>query len=534
MKNNIKNIIEESIKKITEENIEIEILLPKEDCNGDYSTNVALKLTKILKDNPINIANKIVEGIEKVSFIKEIKIEKPGFINFFLNDVALFDNVNYVIQESNNYGRNNAGENRKVNIEFVSVNPTGVLHLGHARNAFYGSSLANIMKFSGYDVTKEYYVNDAGNQINNLKNSVIARYKELCGYDFVFPTEGYHGKEIISVANSIKENFGDSLEDDSEIFKDYSVKYLLGNIQKDLTTFGVNFDVWTHEKDLYRNKEVENAFNALVEKGYTYSLDDAIYLRTTDFFDDKDRVIVKNTKEFTYLLPDIAYHFNKYNRGYDILIDVLGADHNGYIARLKSSMEMLNCNSKNLEIKILQLVKVTKDNEEVKMSKRSGNSITLSDLIEMIGQSAAKYFMVSKSLDTQMDLDLDIMTKKTSENPIFYIEYAYARIKSILFEKDIVKVSNFETIKSIEAINILKKLIEFEDIVISASEKREVHVITNYLYDLAGLFHGYYNSEKIVTEDEIYTNERLNLLLAISIVLENGLKLIDITPREKM
>lgn len=536
MKNKIEKLLKKSLIKIYNENIEIEILKPQNKENGDYSTNLAMKLVKILKENPIDIANKIVSSLPKNDIINEVKIVKPGFINFYINEEYFIQNINNVLRLKDEYGKSNVGKSKKVNIEFVSVNPTGTMHLGHARNAFYGASLANIMKFAGYNVTKEYYVNDAGNQINNLKYSVISRYKQLCKIDVSVPDNGYHGSEIITVAESLFEKYKDSLDEakDEEIFKDYSVNFLLNGIKSDLEKVDVNFDVWTSEKDLYKNNEVSNVYDKLNSLGFIYKNEDALYLKTSEFFDDKDRVIVKTDGNNTYLLPDIAYHYNKYNRGFDIMIDVLGADHNGYIARLKSSMEMLNCDSKKLEIKILQLVKVMKNNEEIKMSKRSGNSITLNDLIEMIGSDAAKYFMVSKSLDTQMELDLELINKKSSENPLFYIEYAYARIMSILNGKIVNPVEKYETLISEEAIEITKKIIEFEEIVQSAALKREVHIITNYLYSLAGLFHSYYNSEKIITEDELYTNERLNFLLSISIVLKNGLGLLEINPRDVM
>lgn len=535
MKNIINKVISDAINSYTTDFDLIEVTTPKKKENGNYSTNIALKLVKILNKNPLEIANSIIEKIELNDIIIDVKVEKPGFINFFISNKYLLDNINTIIEQNSNYGKNTLGNNKSVNIEFVSANPTGYLHLGHARSAFYGSALANVLKYSNYNVTREYYINDAGNQINNLELSVKLRYDELCGIDINLEELKYHGLEIKTIAKEIYEIHKDTLtNDDMEIFKDFSVKYLLNKIKIDLENIDVIFDQWTSEKSIYESNEVNKTIELLHQNNQTYIQDMATYIKTSNYFDDKDRVIIKNNNEFTYLLPDIAYHINKYNRGFDILIDVLGADHHGYIPRLKSSIEMLNYDSSKLEVKILQLVKLIKNNEEVKMSKRSGNAITINDLVEMIGLRAAKYFMVSKSLDSKMDLDIDIMTKQSNDNPIYYIEYAYARICSILDNKELKQIDNYTTITKDESFDLLKKLYEFNEIIISATSKREIHLIPNYLYNLASLFHSYYNSEKFITDDLKYTNERLNLLKATQIVIKNGLNLINIEPRERM
>lgn len=535
MKNIINKKIQDAINAYTTDFSLIEVSSPKNKENGNYSSNIALKLVKILNKNPLEIASLIVDNIQLDDIIINIKIENPGFINFFISNKYLLDNINTIIEEDITYGKNNLGNNQKVNIEFVSANPTGYLHLGHARSAFYGAALANILNYSNYQVTREYYINDAGNQINNLELSVKLRYDEICGKEVNLENLQYHANEIKTIANEIYEIHKDTLTDNNmEIFKDFSVKYLLNKIKLDLENIDVIFDQWTSEKSIYESNEVNEIIDLLHKNNLTYVNDGATYIKTSEYFDDKDRVIIKNNNEFTYLLPDIAYHINKYKREFDILIDVLGADHHGYVPRLKSSIEMLNYDSNKLEVKILQLVKLIKNNEEVKMSKRSGNAITINDLIEMIGPTASKYFMVSKSLDSKMDLDIDIMTKETNDNPIYYIEYAYARICSILENKEIKPVNNYKTITKDEAFNLLKKLYDFKDTIITSASKREVHIITNYLYNLASLFHSYYNSERFITDDIEFSNERLNLLKATQIVIKNGLNLINITPREKM
>ena len=529
MKDKLRKILCDSIQI---KDIDIELTRPKNKVNGDYSTNIALKLTKILNKNPIDIAYDIVNNIKKDEDIIDIKIENPGFINFYLSNKYILNNIN-TINENPNYGSNNYGNNLKVNLEYVSANPTGYLHLGHARSAFYGSSLANIMKYCGYNVTSEYYINDAGNQINNLVNSIQLRYNQLCGSMINEDDITYHGEEIKTIASYIYDKYQDKLPN-IETLKDFSVEFLLNKIKNDLSKTKVEFDVWTSEKSLYTSNKVEQTLNMLKNSDYTYTLDNALYLKTTSFFDDKDRVIIKSDNEPTYLLPDIAYHVDKYKRGYNNIINILGADHHGYIARLKSSMEILGYDSSKMEIKILQLVKLIKDNQELKMSKRSGTAITINDLIEMVGLTAARYYMVSKSLDSKMDLDLDAITKESNDNPIFYIEYAYARINSILKDKDILKENEYTTIEKTEAIDLLKHLYDYEDTLVTAAKNREVHILTKYLYDLASLFHSYYNSEKFVTEDEKFTNERLNLLKSVQTIIYNGLNLIGITPREKM
>ena len=386
MSNKLKEIIKNALTKldidISLENIMIET--PKDTKNGDYSSNIAMKLAKTLKDSPINIANKIVTLLED-EIIDKVMVANPGFINFYLKKDYLFENINTILTEQDNYGRINIGNNQKVNIEFVSANPTGTLHVGHGRGAVYGSSLANILSFAGFDVTREYYVNDGGNQINNLNRSIKIRYNNLCGGNLELDSNCYHGKEIIEVAKNIYDKYGKNADD--EIISKYGVDYLLSEIKKDLDEFRVSFDVWSSEKSIYKRGLVDNTLKTLIAKNYTYESEDAIWLKTTLFNDDKDRVLVKSDKSNTYLLPDIAYHLDKYQRGFDYLIDVLGADHHGYIARLKSGIHMMGEDENKLTVKILQMVRLLKDGEEVKLSKRTGKTITLKELIETLGLS---------------------------------------------------------------------------------------------------------------------------------------------------
>lgn len=538
IKNTLKEIIKTSLKdiyQIDKEQIVIEI--PKNKQNGDYSTNISLVLRKILNKDSLDIANIIVSNINTNNIIEKIEVSPPGFINFYIKKEYLLENINTILEKKKHYGKNNLGNNQKINIEFVSANPTGILHIGHGRGAAYGDNLARIMSFCGYDVTKEYYINDAGNQMNNLGISIKERYKELCGVYSSIPENGYHGKEIITLAENIYKSYHDNkLNEDVEFFKKEGLNTLLAQIKKDLDTFRVNFDVFTSEQSLYDSYLVDEVLTKLRYTNYCYIKDDALWLKTTEFGDEKDRVLIKSDGSYTYLMPDIAYHIDKINRGYDKLIDVLGADHHGYINRLKASLSILNKDPNILDIKILQMVRLIKDNEEIKLSKRTGKTISLMELIDTIGINATRYFFASVGIDTSMDFDIDIASKESSANPIYYIEYANARICTILkkYRNSIKKVDKYTTLKSDITYTILNKLCEFEDVVTAACKQSKPHLIATYVYELASLFHSFYEKENIITENEIYTNERLNLLLAIKIVINNSLDLIGIIPREEM
>lgn len=537
----IKQEVQEILKKsLTNLQIdyekEIEVSIPKDKNHGDYSTNIALSLAKSLKDNPINIANKIKNNIQS-EIISKIEVLSPGFINIFISEQYLLKSINTIIKENTNYGKSNLGQGKKVNIEFVSANPTGILHLGHGRGATYGDNLARIMTFTGYDVTKEYYVNDAGNQMNNLGISIKVRYQNLYNIDATLPEDGYHGQEIIDIAKKIKEEYQDTkLNEDIPFFKKYGLNILLDKIKKDLDIYRVNFDVFSSEQSLYDRGLVEKVITKLKNDNHCYIEDGALWLKTMDYGDEKNRVLIKSDGNYTYLLPDIAYHCDKIERGFDELIDVLGADHHGYIDRLKASLEMMGKDSGILYIKILQMVRLIKDNEELKLSKRTGKTVTLSEIIEEVGVNATRYLFSSKSLDTQLDFNIDLALKQNSENPVYYIEYANARICSILKKSKnfATNIDKYQTLESQYIYNILNKLNEFKDIVETSASKKAPHIIANYVYDLASLFHTYYNQEKIVTEDIQYTSERINLLKAIQIVINNSLNLIGIIPREEM
>ena len=541
---NLKLVIKELIEKaldtlsISYDESTVSIEIPKIREQGDFSSNIAMKLSKELKDSPRNIAEKLVEVLKDNKELIKVDIAGPGFINFYLDNEYIFSGINKVMEEADNYGSSNIGNKKKVNIEFVSANPTGILHLGTARGAAYGANLANIMSFAGFDVTKEYYINDAGNQINNLGLSLLARYKGVCGLEENMPEDGYHGNEIIDIAKELYEKYSDSkLEEDLEFFKVYATNYLLDIIKTHLSSFGVDFDVWTSEKAIRAKGRIEESLKILDEKGLTFIEDDAKWLKTTVYGDDKDRVLVKSDGSYTYLVPDIAYHLDKFDRGYDELVDVFGADHHSYVSRLKASIEALGYNKDLLEVRLLQMVRLLKDNEVVKMSKRTGGNITISELVEEIGKDAARYFFATRSLDGQMDFDISLAVKQSSDNPLFYVNYAHARICSILNDA---KERNIELAKEIKDIidedskALLLKVYDFKSVVESSAMKKEPHLITNYVYELATMFHNYYGKHKILTDDMNISSQRISLIKTVQITIKSALKLIGVEAVQKM
>lgn len=536
IKNELAAIIKNAISKLGIDK-EVIIDVPKSDKNGDYSCNIALTLSRDLKKPPMEIAKEITDNINS-NIIDRIEVVNPGFINIFVNKQFLLSQINKIITNGKNFGSNNTGNRKKINVEYVSANPTGILHVGHGRGATYGDSLTRILTFSGYDVTREYYINDAGNQINNLAISIFERYKEICGKTWQLPEDGYHGKEIIEIARQIYNTYGeDKLDEKITFFKNEGLNILIEQIKKDLDKYRVNFDVFTSEQSLYDTGLVDTTLNNLKNSGNCFIDDNALWLSTSKYGDEKDRVLIKSDGNYTYLLPDIAYHINKLDRGFEELIDVLGSDHHGYINRLKASLQILGKDKDKLFIKILQMVRLIKDNEEIKLSKRTGKTITLMELVDEVGLNATRYFFVSKSLDTPLDFDLDLAVKQSNENPVYYIEYANARITSILnsYKKNMdTKIVEFKTFDNDFIYSIIKKMSEFEDVVISSADKRMPHLIANYVYELAALFHTFYGMERIITDDEVYTLERIKLLSAIKIVINNALDLLGIIPREEM
>ena len=542
--NKIVTIIKSALKNVYNlENIDslVMVEIPKLKDHGDFSSNIALRLAKVLKNSPINIANSLKGELENNDFIEKVEVVVPGFLNFFVKKDSLSEIINKIIDQGKDYGRNNFGKNEKVMVEYVSANPTGDLHLGHARGAAYGDSLTRVLKFSGYDCLREYYVNDAGNQIEVLGESLYQRYLEALGYEFDIDKIGYQGKDVKNIASKIAKDIKEKyVHDDSEDIKLYFKKVgrelELSKIKKDLDLYRVSFDHYQSELDLYKDGKVKNTLEALKNSGFTYDLDGALWLRTTDFGDDKDRVLIKSDGSYTYLLPDIAYHKDKFDRGYDHLINLFGADHHGYIIRLKAGLKILGYNSDNLDIQIVQMVRLMENGVELKMSKRTGNAITIRELCEDVGVDVARYFFISKPIVSHLDFDLDLARKHSSENPVYYIQYAYARCASILRRvKEVKKLETYSLLTNDKEVSILKELASFEQILVDICKYKEVNILCNYAYRLASLFHSYYNECKVIDEiNSELTTERLALVKAIKITLENALNLLGIEVKEDM
>lgn len=519
---------------------------PKDKTHGDYSTNMAMQLARVAKKAPRQIAEEIVAHFDKgKASIEKLDIAGPGFINFYMNNQYLTKLIPSVLEAGEAYGETNIGNGERVQVEFVSANPTGDLHLGHARGAAVGDSLCNVLSKAGYDVSREYYINDAGNQINNLALSVEVRYFEALGLEKPMPEDGYRGEDIIAIGKRLAEEYGDRFvnEEESErltFFREYGLKYELEKLRKDLENFRVPFDVWYSETSLYQNGKIDKALEALRGKGHVYEEDGATWFRSTTFGDDKDRVLIKKDGTYTYLLPDIAYHKDKLDRGFDKLINVWGADHHGYIPRMKAAIEALGYEKGTLEVEIIQLVHLYKNGEKMKMSKRTGKAVTMRDLIEEVGLDAVRYFFAMRSADTHMDFDLDLAVSTSNENPVYYAQYAHARICSMLRqgEEQGLKPAadlDFSHIQSEKEYDLLKTIGGFPEAVAEAAEKRIPHRVTNYIYDLASALHSFYNAEKVIDpENKEKSRARLALMKATQITLNNALQLIGVSAPEKM
>lgn len=523
---------------------QITIEIPKEKSHGDYSTNIAMQLTRLLRKNPRMIAEQLIEAIDKEEAnIDSIEVAGPGFINMFMKKDALTSIIKEVLAEKDDYGKSDAGKGIKYNVEFVSANPTGDLHLGHAKGAAVGDSICRIMSAAGYDVTREYYINDAGNQIYNLALSLYARYREAFGLDFELPEDGYHGQDIKDIAVKIKEEVGDkylNADHDEMIafFRKEGTKFELQKIKDILAEFRVHHDVWFSETSLYEENKVVPTIEKLKEKGFTYEQDGALWFKSTEFGDDKDRVLIKSDGSYTYLTPDIAYHLNKLDRGYEYLVDLLGADHHGYINRMKAAIQALGYNSDQLNIDILQMVRMMENGEVVKMSKRTGNAITIKDLIDDIGVDATRYFFAAKAANTPYDFDLTLAKSKSNDNPVYYAQYAHARMCSILRqakENDITIADHFELLVNDKEMALLKHINEFRNEIADSAKSRSPHKIANYIQRLAQLFHSFYNDCYVIDKENIELSmQRLALVEATRITLKNALNLIGVEAPEKM
>ncbi len=507
----------------------------KDTAHGDYATNAAMKNCRLLKMPPVAVANALIEKLD-MNGIDHIEIAGPGFINFFMKNDSLQPIVKKIINEKDNFGKL-PKNGQKVNVEFVSANPTGILHVGTARGAAVGDSLARLLEASGYEVTREYYINDAGNQITHLGESIQARYMNLFGIEKEIPEDGYNGQDIHDIAARLKEEYGDSLlnkENALDFFKEKGMKIELDRIIEDLALFRVKHDVFSSEKVIRSNGAVEKELDFLIK--YTYQEDGATLLKTSEFLDDKDRVIVKSNGDYTYFLPDIVYHVNKMSRGFNQLIDVLGADHHGYINRMKSALMMHGYSADVLDIALVQMVRFLKNGVEYKASKRSGDAITLRDVCEEVGVDAMRYFFAMRAPSSHLDFDMDLAIEQSSNNPVYYAQYAHARLCSIIEQgKDIKIDEDAKLLEKPSEMALLKHLASFSNVIIDAAKERAPYKITNYIHDLAKLVHGFYTECRVIDRDNIdLSSSRLALCLASKIVMKNALDLIGVSAPERM
>ncbi|QKS72805.1 arginine--tRNA ligase [Paenalkalicoccus suaedae] len=524
----------------------IVIETPKDKTHGDFATNLAMQLARVAKKAPRAIAEEIAANIDyDAASIEKLDIAGPGFINFFMKKDYLSEIVKTVLEQQEDFGSTNVGEGKKVQIEFVSANPTGTLHLGHARGAAVGDSLAHILSKAGYDVAREYYINDAGNQIDNLTLSLEARYLQELGEDAEMPEDGYHGQDIIGFAKEIASEHGDryknaDVEERRAYFREYGLKRELDKLKEDLADFRVNFDNWFSETSLYDNNKITPVLEELATRGETFEEEGATWFRSTTYGDDKDRVLVKSDGSYTYLTPDIAYHKDKLNRGFGELINVWGADHHGYIPRMRAAIQALGYDKDQLTVQIIQMVNLFENGEKVKMSKRTGKAVTMRELMEEVGIDATRYFFAMRAPETHLDFDLGLAKSQSNENPVYYSQYAHARICSMLraAEEEGLKPDANEADLSLltaeKDLELMKKIGEFPEAVASAAKNHAPHRITNYVHELAAALHSFYNAEKVLTDDEALTKARLALIEAVRITLINALGLVGVTAPERM
>ncbi len=588
MKEHLEKLIKQTIKSLQETeqlakellNYQIRIDRTRDKKHGDYASNIVLTLAKQAKKNPRELAKAFIDHMPQSDQVKKVEVAGPGFINFFVNDAAHHGVIGEIFEKGERFGCHNIGEDISVLLEFVSANPTGPLHVGHGRGAAYGSVCASLLKANGYNVHCEYYVNDAGRQMNILAASVWLRYLELLGETFDFPKNGYKGHYVIDIAEKLKELHGDKFKQVSDkVFKDipqdevdentgdkeahidglverakellgdqfdvihaFGTKSVLDDIENDLTGFGVVFDEWFSEKSLMESGAVDKALSELKSKNYLYEKDGAVWFRSTEFADEKDRVLVRDNGQTTYITSDIAYHWNKLSRGFERLINVFGADHHGYVARLRASIEALGLNHDALQIPLVQFAILYRNGERAQMSTRSGEFVTLRELREEVGNDAARFFYVMRKSDQHMDFDLDLAKSKSNENPVYYIQYAHARICSVLrqleeksFKYDQEKgLASLDKLQSPHEKELMTMLAKYPEMITTAVVRLEPHRIAIYLKDLAAAFHAYYNAEKFILEDESLRNARLCLIVATRQVIQNGLKLLGVSAPEQM
>ena len=524
---------------------DVALEVPPQKEFGDFASNIAMQSARVAHKAPRIIAQAIVDGMD-YPWLDHAEIAGAGFINFFLKNDVIYDTLKQILAAGDAYGHAPLRQEDTIQVEYVSANPTGPLHVGHGRGAAYGSALVNLLRAAGYNVQAEYYINDAGNQMNNLAASVNARYLELLGKPAEIPENGYHGHDIIETAQAIIDQDGDKYLDMPEaerleLFKDRAYAEKLKALKRDLAHFNVHYDNWFSERTLHPDA-IQAACKVLEERGKIYEKDGALWLKSTDYGDDKDRVVIRDNGVPTYLAADIAYHKNKYDRGFKKMINIWGADHHGYVARVKAAMAALGYDVDQLEVLLLQMVSLFRDGKPVKMSKRTGQAITLNELIEEVGTDAARYFFIMRSLDTQLDFDLDLAKSHSNENPVYYIQYAHARIYSIYRQAKEAGANlsmdwsdvKWDMLTNEYELELIKKMAAFPEEVQRAARERAPHRIAHFVHELAGMFHTFYNHCRIIQEDKDLERARLALVTAVRITIANSLAILGVSAPEKM
>ena len=519
---------------------------PKDPSLGDYATSVALKLSRTLRKNPMEIAGPIVEKLQELlPEAESITVAKPGFINFRLKGDVLTALINQVIEAGDNYGRNDSGKGKRILVEWVSANPTGDLHCGHARNAAWGDCICRMLEASGYDVLREFYVNDAGNQIVMLGESLVSRYFEYFGKEYPLPENGYHADDVKEIAKAIAEKDGDKWltadpKERLEYFMAEGKARELEKIDRDLKLYGVTMQSWMHETYFYENgmQRIKDCLNRMKEMGLTYEKDGALWFRSTDYGDDKDRVLRKSDGTLAYMTPDIANHVHKVERGYPVLVDLWGADHHSYVTRMQAALKALGYPEGTLTVDLIQMVRMVEDGKEVKMSKRTGNAITIRELCEDIGVDAARWFFASKDVSTHMDLDLKLARSQDNNNPVYYAQYAHSRMCSIISNPKMPAFhpeESYGRLTDEKELQLLKLIGEFPGFVGECAALRKPNKLADWILAFVKVFHSYYNSTKVYNpEDPELTNHRLGLIQATRITLKNALALLGVSAPESM
>jgi arginyl-tRNA synthetase len=554
MKQTLADILLRALEKAKENNelkLEtqpvISLETPKDKNHGDLATTVALTLAKAEGKPPRKIAEIILANISDTEgIISRTEIAGPGFINFVLRQNQWSKTLFDIESQGPKYGLKNIGKSEKVQVEFVSANPTGPLHVGHGRGAAVGDALANLLSSVGFDVQREFYINDAGRQVKLLAQSIYARYQQTLGNAVAFPEDGYHGEYIAEVAQEFIKLHGNKflnkpLEECSQAFADFGKETMLADIRKDLEAFNVRFDNWFSEKSLLADNSVQNSIAELRERGYLYDLDGAQWLKSTAFGDDKDRVVVKKDGEYTYLATDIAYHRNKLSRGFTQLVNIWGADHHGYIPRVQAVIQAFGHPKDSLHVLLVQLVAILRHGQPVPMSKRAGNFVTLRDVVQDVGADAARYIFLTRKTDSHLDFDLDIAKEQSRENPVYYVQYAHARISSIFREAETRGIAipktdavNLDLLDLEEEQNIIKALARYPQMIEDAAREYEPHRLTYYLQDLAGLLHTYYFKHRVITEDRPKTEAKLFLMKQVKTVIASALTILGVSAPERM